>query len=63
MNAEAPIGKTRSDEKDSLGSASWFATFSLLDAGGAISSSQMQRLVASITTLWRRTIGRLVWWT
>jgi hypothetical protein len=22
-----------------------------------------QRLVASITTLWRLTIGRLVWWT
>jgi hypothetical protein len=63
MNSEAPIRKTRGDEKDSLGSAPWFATFSLLDAGGAISSSQMQRLVASITTLWRRTIGRLVWWT
>ncbi len=63
MDSGAPIRKTRDEEKYSLGSAPWFATFSLLDAGGAISSSQMQRLVASITTLWRRTIGRLVWWT
>jgi hypothetical protein len=63
MNSEAPIRKTRGDEKGSLGSAPWFATFSLLDAGGAISSSQMQRLVTPITKLWRRTIGGLVWWT
>jgi hypothetical protein len=61
MNSEAPIRKTRGDEKDSPGSAPWFATFSLLDAGGALSSSQMQRLVAPITKLWRRTIGRRVW--
>jgi len=38
----------------------WFATFTFLDAGGAISSSQLRRLVAAFTTLWRRIIRRLV---
>jgi hypothetical protein len=39
----------------SPGRGSWFATFSLLDAGCAISSSQLQHLVASIRQLRRRT--------
>ena len=34
--------------------AAWFATFTLLDAGGAISSSQLQRLLAPLKKLWRR---------
>jgi hypothetical protein len=60
MNSEGPNGEARGDGKESLAGGPWFATFSLLDAGCAIHSSQMQRLVASITKLWRRTIGRLV---
>jgi len=35
----------------------WFATFSLLDFNGSISSSQLQRLKASLSTLWRRISG------
>ena len=59
MNSEPPIGQARGDVKEPLGGEPWFATFSLLDAGCAISSSQMQHLVASIAKLWRWTIGRL----
>jgi len=55
MNSEAPIRKTPGGGKDSPGNEPWFATFSLLDAGGAMSSSQLQRLVAPIAKLWRRT--------
>ena len=59
MNSDVPDRKGRGDGKESLAGEPWFATFSLLDAGCAISSSQLRRLVASITTLWRRTIGWL----
>ena len=41
----------------------WFATFTFLDASGAISASQLAHLKASLAKLWRRTIGRLVWTT
>jgi hypothetical protein len=60
MKSEAPNTEARRDGKESLGGGPWFATFTLLDAGCAINSSQLQHLVASITKLWRRTIGRLV---
>jgi hypothetical protein len=36
----------------------WYATFSFLDVGGAISASQLQRLVAAISRLWRITLKR-----
>jgi hypothetical protein len=35
----------------------WFATFTFLDLGGAISSTHVQRLVAAIPGLWRRIAG------
>lgn len=35
----------------------WFATFTILDAGCAISESQFRRLLAFVTKLWRRTVG------
>jgi glycyl-tRNA synthetase alpha subunit len=38
----------------------WFATFTLLDASGAISSSQWQRLVAAVAQLWRRIVRRRI---
>jgi hypothetical protein len=38
----------------------WFATFTLLDASGAISSSQWQRLVSAVARLWRRAVRRRV---
>lgn len=37
--------------------AAWLATFALLDVGGAISSSQLQRLLAPVKKLWRRAVG------
>ena len=37
--------------------AAWFATFTLLDVGGAISSSQLQRLLARVKKLWWRAVG------
>lgn len=59
MNAKDPNRGALGGGKESRGDGPWFATFSLLDAGCAINSSQMQRL-ASITKLWRLTIGRLI---
>jgi hypothetical protein len=59
MNPETRVDQGRADAKESRDRGSWFATFSFLDAGCAISSSQLQGLVASITKLWQRTIGRL----
>jgi hypothetical protein len=38
---------------------SWYATFSLLDIGGVVSSSQLRRFVRMILTLWRLTMGSL----
>lgn len=58
--AEAPITEKHAAGQESIGSGPWFATFTFLDAGCAIDSSQVQRLFASIAKLWRRTIGRLV---
>ena len=60
MNAEAPMTQKHGGGEEASGSRPWFATFTLLDAGCAINSSQVQRFVASIAELWRRTIGRLV---
>lgn len=60
MNAEAPIAQKHGAGEESIGSGPWFATLTFLDAGCAISSSQVQCLMASIAKLWRGTIGRLV---
>jgi hypothetical protein len=38
----------------------WFATFTFLDVGGAISSTQLQRFSGAMTALWRRILGRPV---
>jgi hypothetical protein len=57
MNAETPITPEHGATKELIGSGRWFATFTFLDAGCAIDSAQLQRLVASIAKLWRRTIG------
>jgi hypothetical protein len=37
--------------------AAWFATFTLLDVSGAISSSELQRVLAPVKKLWRRAVG------
>ena len=36
----------------------WFATFTLLDASGAISSSQLQQLIAPLKKVYQKTFGR-----
>ena len=46
--------------REPAGGESWFATFTFLDAGGAISASQLRGLRASMTRWWRWTLGRLV---
>jgi len=60
MNSEAPISQSPGAKKQSAVAGSWFATFSVLDVSSAISSSQLQRLVASIAKLWRRTMDSLL---
>jgi hypothetical protein len=37
--------------------AAWFATFTFLDTGGAIGSSQLQHLLAPVKKLWRRAVS------
>jgi hypothetical protein len=54
MNPEAPSTRQPNPDTGSIRRESWFATFTFLDAGGAISSSQLQYLVASFAKLWRR---------
>lgn len=46
------LGQARRDEN--ARGEHWFATFTFLDAGCAISASQFRRLVALVTKLWRR---------
>ena len=46
--------KTASEKPSKPG---WFATFTLLDASGAISSSQLQRLIAPMKKLFQKTSG------
>ena len=54
MNSEGPTGTAPGN-----GNGPWFATFMFLDAGCAISSSQLAGIVASLTRGWRRAVGRL----
>jgi len=60
MNSETPDTQPHRAAKPSVDHGGWFATFSLLDVSSTISSLQLQRLVASIARLWRRTVGLLV---
>jgi hypothetical protein len=60
MNSDAPIRHSLEASKQSAGGGSWFATFSVLDVSSAISSSQLERLVASIAKLWRLTMRLLL---
>ena len=55
MTTDSP---TTQHENASSGATPWFATFSFLDFGGTISSSQLRRFVAPLVNLWRRTFPR-----
>jgi len=56
MRSEAPIGLSRSDTRKPQKRDHWFATFTLLDCSGAIGSSQLRRIAATIARLWRLTL-------
>lgn len=59
MSLRPPTHKADRNGKTAGERQGWYATFSLLDARGAISSSELQALFAAIARLWRSTIGRL----
>jgi hypothetical protein len=54
--------KTRPQDgqNEPAGGSSWFATFTFLDAGGAISASQWRSARAFLVKWCRWTLGRLV---
>ena len=54
MDSKAPV--TRAGGEGNV--EGWVATFTILDVSSTISSSQLQRLVASIAKIWRWTRGR-----
>jgi hypothetical protein len=56
MKSEAPIGSVSSDTQKPVKRDGWFATFTLLDFSGAISSTQLRRLAAPIARLWQLTL-------
>jgi hypothetical protein len=45
--------QSRGDVKSSDKSEGWFATFTILDFSGAIGSSVVRRLIATISKMWR----------
>ena len=55
LGEDAPRRRNDSSRRDG-----WYATFSMLDAGGAISASQLRAVTGTIGKLWRLTLGRLV---
>jgi hypothetical protein len=57
MNSGTRVGQAPNEKKSDGGP--WFATFTFLDAGCAISASQFQRLLALVTNLWRQAKGEL----
>ena len=54
-NAHGKQAKPASEKPSKPG---WFATFTILDASGAISSSQLQNLIAPMKKLYQKTFGR-----
>jgi hypothetical protein len=56
MRAERGRPQRPDDEPSRRGD--WYATFTLLDISGAISSSHLRRVVSSVGRLRRRLIGR-----
>jgi hypothetical protein len=59
MNPRPPIGQSDSGREKPTRADSWYATFSLLDIGGATGSSTLRSLFGMTMKLWRLTIGRL----
>lgn len=57
MKPETANSKGGNHEKEESHPA-WFSTFSFLGDSGAISSSQLRRLVAPVKKLWRKLFGK-----
>jgi len=53
MNSKAH-GNVTAARPEAPSKSPWFATFMVLDMGGAISSSQLSRLIAPIKQLWQQ---------
>ena len=58
MNQETQDQQAERDHEESPRPA-WFATFSFLDISGAITSSELQRLLAPVRKLWQRVFGKV----
>jgi hypothetical protein len=58
MNAESDR-QPQKDGRNARSGRGWYATFSFLDVGGAVSASQLHALVAAIARIWRLTVGKL----
>jgi hypothetical protein len=54
MTHESATRPAPGDVKSPLADEPWCATFSFLDFSSTISSSQVRRLLAFVTRLWRR---------
>lgn len=52
MNQDSPISHGRARVSGPSAEERWFATFSMLDISGTISSAQLRRLVAVVSSLW-----------
>jgi len=50
----------RDGRNEPAGSDSWFATFTFLDASGAIGASQFRAAKALLAKCWRWTLARLL---
>jgi hypothetical protein len=56
MKSEPSMGQQRRDVRTPVKSEGWFATFTLLDVGGAIGSSQLRRLCTMFAKAWQVTV-------
>ena len=60
MDRKEPTGRSngKSLQRDKVGN--WFATFSILEIGGAMGSSTMRWLISRVANMWRLTVGKFI---
>jgi hypothetical protein len=58
VNDESPTRQANDGVTGSSVEELWFATFSILDFSSVVSSSQLRRLVAAVSSLFRLTFAR-----
>ena len=59
MNRKAPTGRSHGRGLRRGKVNDWFATISILEIEGAISSSALRRLAGWVAKLWRLKLGRI----